>query len=65
MTVWDLFLCMNTDVPEITIYNNYDEVIYTKPCNKPIAKLKYYDSKVAWIYKADSTEISLRIENDN
>lgn len=65
MTVRELFACMNTDIPRILIYDFNDDVIYTKHSNTPIAKLKYFDSNVAWIYKADSTEIALRIEKEN
>lgn len=62
MTVKDLFDCMNTDVPRILIYDYDNNVIYEKYSNKPIGKLKYWGHNVAWIYRADSTEIAIRLE---
>lgn len=65
LTVKELFNCMNTDVPRILIYDYEDNVIYEKHSSTPIGKLKYWDSIVAWIYRADSTEIALRLERGN
>ena len=62
MTVKDLFDVMNTDTPRIMIYDSEENVIYEKHSNKPIGKLPLWEKKVAWIYRADSTEIVLRIE---
>lgn len=62
MTVKDLFDVMNTDTPRIMIYDFEENVIYEKYSNKPIGKLPLLEKKVAWIYRADSTEIVLRIE---
>lgn len=62
VSVRDLFYCMNTDAPRILIYDFDDNVVYTKHSNQPIGKLAYWENKVAWIYRADSTEIAIRLE---
>lgn len=62
MIVRDLFDCMNTDTPRILIYDYEENVVYQKHSNKPIGKFEFWDSVVAWIYRADSTEIALRID---
>lgn len=62
MTIKELFNCINTDIPAITIYNYDNEVIYSKLSNKPISKFKYFNSIVSWIYKVNFEEIILRIE---
>ena len=63
MTVRDLFNVINTDAPRIIIYDYDMNVIYEKYSNKPIGKLPLWEKNVAWIYRADSTEIVLRIED--
>lgn len=63
MKVQELFGCINTDTPRILIYDNEDNVIYTKHSNIPIGKFKYYECNVAWIYRADCDEICIRLES--
>lgn len=62
MRVKDLFECLNTDTPRILIYDHEENVIFQKHSNRPITKLSLRENKVAWIYRADSTEIAIRIE---
>lgn len=64
MTVRDLFSCINTDTPRIIIYDSNDNVIWQKHSNKLIVKMPHWDKDVAWIYKADSTEIALKLERE-
>ncbi len=64
MIVRDLFSVMNTDTPRILIYDYDNNVIYSKYSNKPIGKLSVWDKVVAWIYRADSTEIAIRLEKE-
>lgn len=64
MTIRDLFNCMNTDVPRIMIYDHEENVIFEKHSNKPIGKLPLWEKNVAWIYRADGTEVAVRIEQE-
>ena len=64
MTIRDLFECRNTDYPRVMIYDYDDNVIWQKYSNRPIGQMPFWDKKVAWIYRADSTEIALRIERE-
>ena len=65
MLVSDLFSVMNTDCPRIIIYDFNDDVVFTKHSDKPLGRCSYRDCSVAWIYRADSTEIALRITKEN
>lgn len=62
MTVRELFSCCDTDSRRIIIYDKDNEVIYTKHSNKPIGKLNYFESVIAWIYTINAEEIALRVE---
>ncbi len=64
MTIRDLFFCINTDIPSVMIYDYEYNVIWQKHSNQPICKMPFWDKNVAWIYRADSTEIALRIERE-
>lgn len=65
MTIRDLFTCMNTDAPRVMIYDYKENVIWQKYSNQPIGKrMPFWDKNVDWIYRADSTEIALRIERE-
>lgn len=62
MRVKDLFECLDTKSPRILIYDHEENVIYQKHSGDPSGYILFLENEVEWIYRADSTEIAIRID---
>lgn len=64
MTVRELFSVVIVGSRKVTIIDRESDIVWQKEISRPPGKNPFLDREIAWIYRIDSSEICLRIEEE-